>query len=79
MSYEKKCVCTNRVFVPEFAQAHEGLKWRRRRRRRRNDAPVRVILLKEGVYRALSEKRLHGCEIQAIAMYILYTVKVLIL
>ena len=28
-------LCTNRVFVPGFTQAHKGLKWRRRRRRRR--------------------------------------------
>ena len=28
-------VCSNRVFVSGFTQAHEGLKWIRRRRRRR--------------------------------------------
>ena len=28
-------VCSNRVFVPGFTQAHEGLKWIRKRRRRR--------------------------------------------
>ena len=30
-------VCSNRVFVQGFTQAHEGLKWRRRRRRRRRE------------------------------------------